>query len=52
MGDVAAFLAEWVSFLTAASERSGSGLSGAVSGASFSGTSSFCGVALRRRGAY
>src|SRR5258708_6941022 len=35
-----------MSFLTAASERSSSGLSGAVSGASFSGTSFSCGLAL------
>src|SRR5262245_35692040 len=35
-----------MSFLTAASERSSSGLSGAVSGACFPGTSSSCGLAL------
>jgi hypothetical protein len=35
-----------MSFLTAASERSSNGLSGAVSGACFSGTSSSCGIAL------
>src|SRR6266550_3903018 len=33
-----------MSFLTAASDRSSSGLSGRVSGPSFSGISSFCGV--------
>jgi hypothetical protein len=43
MGDVAALL-EWMSFLTAAFDRSSSGLSGRVSGPSFSGISSFCGV--------
>src|ERR1035437_10385784 len=35
-----------ISFLTAASERSSSGLAGEVSGPSFFGTSSFCGVVL------
>src|SRR5437899_3399870 len=40
------FLAVRMSFLTAASERSSSGLSGGVSGPSFSGTFSFCRVIL------
>src|SRR6266446_6755555 len=35
-----------MSFLTAASDRLRGGLSGGVSGPSFFGTSSFCGVAL------
>ena len=46
MGDVAGFLAERMSFLTAASDRLRGGLSGGVAGPSFFGTSSFCGVAL------
>ena len=45
-GDVAALLGARISFLTAASERSSSGLSGGISELSSFGTFSFCGVAL------
>jgi hypothetical protein len=45
----ARFLAERMSFLMAASERSSSGLSGGVSGPSFSGTSSFMAKARKKR---